>query len=185
MPSDTQEPPAEPAVETDSASAEVERFSPVLNVIADGESNGNYNAYYGNGNNSSVIFTQMTVSEVLGWQASYVAGGSPSSAVGRYQFIQTTLAGLIQELQISPDAKFDENLQDRLAIQLLMRRGASDYINGRISREEFAANLAKEWASLPAVLGSNPQASYYDGDGLNSAHISIDQILDAISRIQR
>lgn len=159
-------------------------YATLLNTIAAGESKGNYNAYFGHAQNMAIDFTAMTVGEVLEWQRQYVEQGSPSNAVGRYQFIRPTLAGLVNELRIGHDARFDAALQDRLAIRLIERRGVYDYIHGRISREQLAHNLSKEWAALPRVLGDNPAASYYEGDGLNRAHLSIEEVFAAIDSLR-
>lgn len=158
-------------------------YTELLNVIADGESNGNYNAYFGHAGNHDVAFTAMAVGDVLKWQRDFVAAGNPSNAVGRYQFIEPTLRGLIDEMGIDAEAKFDESLQDRLAIRLLERRGARDYMTGTLSREDFAHNLSKEWAALPRVVGARPESSYYVGDGLNHAQIAVNDVLVAIDSL--
>ncbi len=155
-------------------------FKPLLNLIAQGESNDNYNAYFGNPENQEIDFTDMTVAEVISWQKDYVRQGSTSSAVGRYQIINKTLVGLVDQLGIETSQKFDAKLQDRLAIALLERRGAKDYVNGRISREEFASNLSMEWAALPKVLGDDPHESYYASDGLNQSRIAVAKVLQVI-----
>jgi conjugal transfer mating pair stabilization protein TraG len=159
-------------------------YTPLLNTIAKGESKGNYNAYYGNVSNTALRFTDMTIEEVLQWQEDYVHQGSPSSAVGKYQLIRPTLAGLVRQLKIEPQAKFDEALQDRMAIALLERRGALDYAAKKLSREAFAANLAKEWAALPRVVGGNPEESYYAHDGINRSHITIDEVFKALASLE-
>lgn len=159
-------------------------YRPLLHVIARAESNGNYNAYFGNANNSEIKFTAMPIAEVLSWQQQYVNQGSPSSAVGRYQFLDSTLAGLVNELGIDPQQPFDEPTQDRLAIALVERRGAHEYASDKLSREQFAANLAKEWAGLPKVIGDNPHQSHYEGDSLNSARVGVDEVLRAIKPIK-
>ncbi len=158
-------------------------YSTLLNLIASVESNDNYNAYFGNARNNDIKFTEMTVDEVMQWQANFIAGGNPSSAVGRYQIISTTLSGLVRELGINTNEKFDQAMQDKMAIALLERRGGEDYINDDITPEEFAANLAKEWAALPKVIGSNPSSSYYDGDGLNKSRTKVHEVLNAIRPI--
>ena len=158
-------------------------YRPLLDLIARAESNGNYNAYFGEPHNSAIVFTSMSVNEVLQWQKEYVQQGSPSSAVGRYQFLNSTLSGLVTELGIHPDQKFDQSLQDRLAVALLERRGAREYIDDKLTREEFAANLAKEWAGLPKIVGENPEESYYASDGLNKSRVSVDEILAVIERV--
>ncbi|MES2876505.1 MAG: transglycosylase SLT domain-containing protein [Patescibacteria group bacterium] len=165
-------------------SANPESYKPLLNLIARVESSGNYNAHYGNSRNDSVKFTDMSISEVMQWQKDYVAQGSPSSAVGRYQIINTTLDGLVRELNIEPAQKFDPPTQDKMAIALLERRGAEQYVNKELGREEFAANLAKEWAALPKVVGDNPEQSYYAGDGLNKSHVEPKEVLSAIEPIE-
>lgn len=159
-------------------------YQPLLDLIADVESKGNYNAYFGNAGNSSIDFTKMSVAEVQKWQKEQVAQGSPSSAVGRYQIIDTTLAELVYSMGISQDQLFDEPTQDSMAIALIEKRGSLSYVNGKMTRDEFAANLAKEWASLPSVMGSNPNESYYKSDGLNKALIDKEKVFGAIGLIE-
>lgn len=159
-------------------------YGPLLHLIASVESKGNYNAYFGNPYNKSIEFTNMSVAEVMKWQAEFVARGNVSSAVGRYQIIDTTLAGLVRQLGIDTSKKFDVVMQDRLAAALLERRGAENYVNKELTRDEFAANLAKEWAALPKVIGQNPDQSYYASDGLNKSLVSIDEVLGAIEPIR-
>ncbi len=157
----------------------------LLNTIAKVESKSNYNAYFGNSHNSSIQFTSMSVDEVLAWQKEFVAQGSPSSAVGRYQFIDSTLQGLLHELRIEGTATFDPALQDRLAVALLERRGIREYVDDKISREEFAHSLSKEWAALPVAIGENPERSYYAGDGLNKAQLSVDEVFASIATVRK
>ncbi len=160
-------------------------LQPLMNLIARAESSGNYNAYFGHGDNTTINFTDMTIAAVLNWQHSYVAQGSPSSAVGKYQIVDTTLSGLIRQLGIDPDKQtFDPATQDRLATALIIRRGADDYINKDLTRDDFAANLAREWAGLPKITQPNPQQSYYASDGLNKSRVSVDEVLNAITPIQ-
>lgn len=157
----------------------------LLTTIANVESKNNYNAYFGNAGNTSILFTDMTVGEVLAWQKQFVEQGNASSAVGRYQFIDSTLRGLVRELNIDESTTFDAVLQDRLAVALLERRGIQDYVNNRISREMFAHNLSKEWAALPKAIGDNPEQSYYSGDGLNKAQLSVGEIYASIATVRK
>lgn len=157
----------------------------LLNTIAKVESKYNYNAYFGNPNNTSIQFTNMTVDEVLEWQKEFIKQGNPSSAVGRYQFIDSTLRGLAQDLKLDGKIKFDESLQDRLANALLERRGVREYIDNKISREEFAHNLSKEWAALPKTIGENPEQSYYASDGLNKAQVSVAELYASIATVRK
>ena len=98
-------------------------LKPLLSLIAKGESSGNYNAYFGHGSNTSIDFTKMSIADVQKWQAKYVQQGSASSAVGKYQIVDTTLSGLVQRLGIDTKQKFDQRMQDKLAIALIERRG--------------------------------------------------------------
>lgn len=156
----------------------------LLEVIAHAESSGNYNAYFGNSNNTKIDFTTMSIADVLKWQQNYINQGSPSSAVGRYQILNTTLTGLVKQLGIDTNQRFNKSTQDTMAVALLERRGAVDYADKKISDEQFAANLAKEWAGLPKVTGDNPNASYYAADGLNKSHVEPAKVLAAIKPIE-
>ncbi len=161
-----------------------ETCQPLLELIAQAESRGNYNAYFGNASNDKLDFTSMSVAEVLRWQSDFIDSGSPSSAVGRYQIINTTLDSLVQQLDLDTSLKFDETVQDSLAMTLLSKRGVNDYLNSRLTKEQFAAELAKEWAALPSVLGDNPGQSYYAGDGLNRALVEVNEVLVAIEQVK-
>ena len=156
---------------------------PLLDLIARVESKGNYNAYFGNVGNASITFTEMSVADVLSWQEDFVAAGHPSSAVGRYQIISTTLKSLVQQLDIDTNQPFNEAMQDRMAVALLERRGATEYVNNQIDGRQFAAELAKEWAALPKIIGDRPEQSYYAGDGLNKALVGVDEILRAVNAV--
>ncbi len=158
-------------------------YQNLLHLIGAAESNNNYNAYFGNAGNSRIIFTDMTVAEVLDWQHTYILQGNASSAVGKYQFLNGTLEGLVEQLGLSHDEKFSPAMQDKLAIALLERRGAIEYVNSKLSNKEFAANLAKEWAALPRTIGENPETSYYTGDGLNASRVKVTELLKAIEPI--
>lgn len=160
-------------------------YMPLLNTIAKGESRGNYNAYFGNAGNTSIVFTDMPIGQVLDWQAAYVKQGSPSSAVGKYQIIRPTLEGLVAKLRLDPTTKFDEQTQDKMAVALLQKRGASDFMRNKLSKEKFAANLAQEWAALPKATGPSPNQSYYAGDGINKEQVSLDEVFTALAAIKQ
>lgn len=166
-----------------SAAVNPASYSQVLNLIGQAESDDNYNAYFGNASNSEVKFTEMTIAEVMNWQSQFIAQGHASSAVGRYQIISTTLAGLVGRGVVEANQKFDEATQDKLAIALLERRGSVAYVKKELTPQEFAANIAKEWAALPRVIGGDPNDSYYAGDGLNKSRTNVDEVMKAIEPI--
>ena len=160
-------------------------YQGLLDTIAASESSGNYNAYFANSANTELRLTHMSVAEVVQWQKEYVRAGQPSNAVGRYQIIQPTLEGLVKEMRLPSSTTFNEIIQDTMAIRLMERRGAVEFVKGNLSAEEFAANLAKEWAALPRITGDNPSVSFYAGDGLNASRISVDAMLGAVKEFKK
>lgn len=160
-------------------------YTPLLHVIAEGESRGNYNAYFGNPTNQEINFTSMSLAEVLMWQKEYIQQGSPSNAVGRYQIIHPTLEGLIAQLKLDTATIFNQALQDKLAITLMEGRGSIQFIDNKVSAEELAHNLSKEWAALPNVIGEAPESSFYANDGLNKSQIDSKTILSAIKSFRQ
>lgn len=128
--------------------------------------------------------TTMTVDEVLAWQDS-IDPRYQSEAAGRYQVLEDTLRGLRDSGQVSGSALFNARTQDHIGNILLERRGLSDFRAGRISQTQFGQNLSQEWASLPALTRDRSGRtatgqSYYAGDGLNRAHVTISRITDAL-----
>lgn len=134
----------------------------------------------------TVALTTMTVAEVLAWQDG-IDGSYLSEAVGAYQVLEDTLRGLVDSGQIDPGLLFNETTQDTVAKLLMERRGLSKYLAGELSAEDFADNLAREWASFPVVRdqkGANRHVkrgqSYYAGDGLNKAHADVGEFLNVV-----
>jgi conjugal transfer mating pair stabilization protein TraG len=159
-------------------------YKPLLEVIANAESRGNYNAYFGHVANKEINFTAMTIRDVIQWQEQYVAQGSASSAVGRYQIIRPTLLELVQKTGVSLDETFNATIQDQFAITLMEKRGSIDFAQNKVSAENFAHELSKEWASLPRVIGSMPEDSFYAGDGLNKSLVDSKSSLAAIYKFK-
>jgi muramidase (phage lysozyme) len=136
-----------------------------------------------------VVLTHMTVSEVLAWQ-DRIDPRYRSEAAGAYQVMEDTLRGLVNSGHVDPNAMFDEATQDAVALLLIERRGLSKFVAGKMSAEEFADNLAREWASFPVVRDQKGASryvkrgqSYYAGDGLNKAHADPDEFLNMVKGI--
>ena len=143
--------------------------------------------------------TQMTLDQVIeagrrwgsnAWVKTHWGYGSASSAAGAGQFMHATLVGLKQELHLSGTEIFDADLQDRLAMRLLDRRGYELFVAGRIDRVEFGERLAQEWASLPvlsACRGAHRalqrSQSYYAGDSLNKALVSPQKVEAVLEKV--
>lgn len=145
----------------------------ILDFVAGPESGGNYNAYYGHGGSTRDLST-MTLDRVVDWSRSR---GTASTATGRYQFMAETLKGLKAEMGLSGAERFTPELQDRMALQLLRRRGYDDFAAGRLSTAQFANRLAQEWAALPRF---DTGRSHYDGDGLNRSLVSTTAVRNAL-----
>lgn len=114
--------------------------------------------------------TAMTLAEVLAAQPGG-ATANGSSAAGRYQVIDRTLATISADLALDPLARYDASLQDRIGYGLLLRRD--------LPLAAFALELAREWAAFPVVVpveGMHRQLeageTYYAGDGRNRALMS-------------
>ena len=157
---------------------------PLLDLIGRAEAPRGYDQYFGGIRPEHAPprpLTHLTVKQVLDWQDSidryYI-----SEAAGRYQVMEDTLRGLVPG-QVSPSALFNAATQDGIAEVLMERRGLSRYRAGRLSAEGFANNLAKEWAGLPVVSGPKKGRSYYDGDGINSATVSVSEVMAAVRGI--
>ncbi|WP_231592699.1 hypothetical protein [Pelagovum pacificum] len=106
--------------------------------------------------------TQMRLGEITAWIAA--TPGQPH-AIGRYQFIPTTLARLAEQVGVRADELFSPALQDRLAVELLREAGLTKFQSGDLDRESFMNNLARVWAGLPTSSGR----SYYHGHAGNAA----------------
>jgi len=161
-------------------------IKPLLDFIANPESRGDYNAVWGGikaKDRPKKPLVQMTIADVLAWQDS-IDSRYPSEAAGRYQIMEDTLRPLPPAAGLLPSDLFNEANQDALATVLLRRRGLDKYAAGTISAEEFANNLAREWASLPMVSGPKYGRSYYAGDGLNKSHVSVADFLAAVRAVK-
>lgn len=125
--------------------------------------------------------TQMTVNEVREWQRRAIAAGSQSVAIGGYQLISDTFDGVVREIGLTGDEVFEPALQDRMGTHLLGRRGYNDWASGRLTDDQFADNLAQEWAAFPRFTGPKRGRSHYDGDGLNASRTSIEKVQAALN----
>lgn len=175
----------------------IEKARPILNLIIDNESRGAV-AAQGAASPYDVVWsgiraedrprrlTALTVGRVLWWQ-DLIDARYMSEAAGAYQVMEDTLRGLVRDGAVSETALFDAAGQDAVALALLDRRGWTRCEAGEITPEEFADQLAREWASLPVTRDQKGAKravkrgqSFYAGDGLNKAHASPDTVLAAI-----
>jgi muramidase (phage lysozyme) len=141
---------------------------------------------------SGADVSKMKLKEVQALQRLMIANGSRSTASGRYQFIKNTLNTTIIEMGLTGEEVWGPELQDQMAVHLIKKRGLNKYLDGQITREDFANNLAKEWASLPVVTNLfngkrevEVGQSYYAGDGLNKAFHKPETILALIDALKK
>ena len=174
--------------------------APLLDFIGNIESDG-YDDYWRPIKRAGVSppkpLSQMTIQEVLDWQES-IDSRFGSEASGRYQFMEDTLRGynndrrnptvrpsLAERAGLSLGDMFSPINQDKMAIQLMRGRGLNAFLAGRITREEFANNLAHEWASLPLVTGANRGASAYAGDSVGNRSLTrVEEFLAVLDQVK-
>lgn len=120
--------------------------------------------------------TSLSVAEIFEWVA---ASPGQHHAIGRYQFIPSTLARLVDLLDVEPSARFTPALQDRLAMQLVREVGYRDFLNGSLGQDRFMDGLARVWAGLPLADGR----SAYHGYAGNRATITRDAFLAGMRAI--
>ena len=143
-----------------------------------GETNGNYNAYFGHVT-GPYNFETYTLARIYAFQAQMLKNDGRSTAIGRYQFLRGTLQALATKLRLPASTLFTQELQDRLAVELLKGRAYQPWWRGAISDEEFAHYLSMEWASLPDP--HNGGRSHYDGDRAgNHASTTVAHVLDML-----
>jgi len=162
------------------------RSNSLLAFIAKHESRNNFDVVWGGiaaKDRPKKALTSMTIKEVLNWQES-IDARYPSEAAGGYQILEDTLRPLPPAAGLLFSDLFNESNQNALATVLLKRRGMDKYLSGGITAEDFANNLAKEWASLPVVTGKGKGKSFYAGDGMNKSLVSVDEFLSAIRSLK-
>lgn len=123
-------------------------------LTARGESaGGDYNIVIGG---SKANLTSMTIGEVLQFQEQMKKSGKyRSTAVGKYQVLQSTLQGAVKSMNLNLNDKFDENMQERIFKEYLIgakRKNVSDYLNAKVpdtpeNLEKAQMDLALEFAS--------------------------------------
>lgn len=151
----------------------------ILDFIASKEAPNGYNTIFGNNQNKlTKQITSMTLDELIENQRGF-SSSFGSSASGRYQFMRDTLLGLKTDMKLTGRELFSPDLQDRLAFQLLQRRGYAKFLDGTLTLTAFGDQLAMEWASFPVLSSLRKGAhrtvkrgeTYYAGDALNKVLI--------------
>ena len=154
----------------------------LLEFIKNKESyGGNYNIMARDKKDTDRALTSKTLKEVMSEQAK-----NKNRAAGAYQIIPTTMELLMKRMNLTGDEKFDEAMQDRMAVELLRHRGLDKFNKGELTAEDFGNNLAKEWASLPLLsdIGKKKAgSSYYQGQHGNVALAGADEFGNIVKGI--
>lgn len=125
-----------------------------------------YNAYHQSARvPPPALPTEMTLAQIFKW-----IEDTPGQhhAIGRYQFIPSTLADLQRRTGLGPSTRFNRSTQDALATILIYDAGFERFQSGTLTRYDFMANLAKIWAGFPL---SNGRSAYHGYAG-NKATIT-------------
>ena len=138
---------------------------------------GGYNSVHraGKGASHTADLSNMTVDQVLAAQKNHEFG-----AAGHYQFIQSTLRGIVPESGVKGSDKFDAETQDKLAEALLKRDAPTLWAYRRgLSNDKHRA-LEELSNMMAAYKHPTTGKGIYDGLGDNSASISSTRAGDAL-----
>lgn len=152
----------------------------ILDLIAEHESNGNYNAVIGNAKATGDL-SRYTLNYVrTSLMQDLLDAGQPSTAVGRYQIIRRTFQAIQAALALPDNVLFTPHVQDQMAVKLLVGRGYPAWWRSHMTDAEFAHGISCEWASLPDPERGG--ASHYAGVGMNRAGMTLAHVYDALRR---
>ena len=182
-----------PAVSVAAANTELEKYAKstgigalAANITKYESGKAGYNAYnrgtVGNkmiGSDKPIDFSKMTIAEYL--QHGRLKSGDPDKifAMGKYQIIPDTMAGLVKNLRLDPkNTILDKDTQDLLFNEGLIKQSrpnVANYLSGKSNNRDAAIlDMAKEFASVgvpyPAGKAQERGQSYYAGIGGNKAH---------------
>ena len=152
----------------------------LLDFIASKESGGagGYAAVYGQGANPDIL--NMTVAEVMQYQDELIAKGQKSSAMGRYQFIKSTLSEEAAAAGVDINKEvFSPHFQDALILHRLRRiRGLDKFMSGEMDKNQFGEELAKEFASMPQPSTGKSRYAGVAGNKALTTNEEVGNILD-------
>lgn len=142
--------------------------------------------------NTNPQLVSMTIQQVIDYTTQIRDQTSGSGAAGRYQFIPISLTEVVNRANIPRNLIFSTAMQDYLAIQRARQvRRYGQWLAGTLSDEDFAMELAKEWAGLPVVrdVVRNGRRvlrgqSYYAGVQGNNSNMSPDYFLQRLADIR-
>ena len=172
------------------------RLAQLAEVVASGESKGDYNIYNKGtiGKNIGKIgrtdFSKMTIAEYL--RRGSLGKDNPDKifAMGKYQIIPDTMRGIVKAMGLNPETTYlTPEVQDAMFKHIIERKPAvKNYLLGKSTDQNAAIlALAKEWASIgvpeDVMRGDTlikKGQSYYSGQGGNKAHTSVESVASAM-----
>lgn len=175
LPTPEELPHDDPQNEATQAEADAVRYinqvAPLLNLIGKTEGTDRGRGYnetlgygaYTDGPVNLIKMTLYTVDQLQTKMLAHPKNKLNSSAVGRYQFIRTTLRALKKKWGINNAKLFDPRMQDDLTYITLVGRGLVRWRKGELSLNGFIDNLSAEWASLPNSKGKGTYKGQHIG----------------------
>lgn len=130
----------------------------ILDMIAQHESvKGSYGSVLGGNINDNLV--NMTISQAIQYGDSVrkntaIGRRLNSSAIGRYQFVASTLRGLVSNGVVSGNDKFNQATQDKMALSLANNM-PQKWLQGKVSTEALIKKVATQWQSWPLSPANN------------------------------
>jgi muramidase (phage lysozyme) len=177
----TATPPAAPVTSSGSAADSPDLKTAIRRAESGNDYGATFRAYLDGFSRRNENITNMSINQVVQYQKDYIAHqrrlGIPetqrSAAVGAYQMLYPELAA--SKTGVPLTAKFNKKNQDRMADYYLNVAGYQQFIQGKITAEQFNNRLAAQFASLKTTGGGG----VYDTDGINRAY---ENLLDLIKK---
>jgi len=160
-------------------------YRPMLDLLGQSEGTDKGRGYnetlaYGAYTGGNVNLVSMTLDQIDRLQTKMLENPKNkwnSSALGRYQIIQTTMREIVETRNFSRSRLFNERMQDEMACFLLGKRGIDKWLKGMLPLENLMVALAQEWASLPTPSGNG----YYDNQ---NAAVSPQKVIDTLMAVR-
>ncbi|MFG5379623.1 hypothetical protein [Yoonia sp. R2-816] len=125
----------------------------------------------------------MTVCEVRDWQLQ-ARQVQESTAIGAYQIVGGTYRETLEALGLGCEVLFNRATQDMFGLALLYRRGWPLFLNGSLSLEDFAHELAGEWAAFPAPYGPHKGFSRYRNVAGNKHQVELPVFMEFLRSLK-
>jgi len=150
------------------------KIGKVLDFIASVEAiNGAYNSVARKGKNKTRLIKGLedaTIGTVYKFQTELkTKNDNWSDAVGRYQYIQSTLRAMVEKMGLNTiTTRFSPETQDSIAtFHMRSECNLDSWINNNVSDTKFLESLSRIWAGVPSP--SKGGKSYFKYDNANTS----------------